>query len=216
MRRPVNAPYTVTNTFGVPDANAKFGRHSGTDYAVPTGTPVFAPVSGNLQNIVSITGGNMVVIFDGKYWHRLMHNSSFSRQNGRVEEGQQVAPSGNTGLSTGPHSHWDINTEGVYPTTFNSFIDPEKWLKEGGEMYEGKTAEQWAVDARNATNIAEVRAGYVAQLCNAAGVDPNQPLEQPQVSQAVANIDAKNKQIEALSQSAKFVPLGKEVFVKEG
>lgn len=140
MRRPVNSPYTITTEFGEPDSYAKFGRHSGVDYAVPLNRPVYAPVSGQLQNIVSPTGGNMVVIYDGQFWHRLMHNNAFSHNNGAVSEGEQVALAGTTGLSTGVHSHWDINREGVYPTSFNSFVSPADWLAgkyqttQGGDM----------------------------------------------------------------------------------
>lgn len=128
MRRPVDSPYVITTEFGVSDSYAKFGRHSGVDYAKSTGSPVYAPTSGTLTQVVSPTGGNMVVIFDGRFYHRLMHNSSFSRGNGAVSEGQVVAKVGTTGLSTGPHCHWDINKEGIYPTSFNSFISPADWL----------------------------------------------------------------------------------------
>lgn len=141
-RRPVNQPYTITTEFGVPDSYAKFGRHSGVDYAVEAGRPVYATVSGQLQNIVSPTGGNMVVIFDGTYWHRLMHNSSFTRSNGWVNEGDQVATAGTSGLSTGVHSHWDINKEGVYPTSFASFISPVDYLT--GKVTQGVLMNQEA------------------------------------------------------------------------
>ena len=129
MRTPLNPPYVVTNTFGVPDVNARFGYHSGIDYGVTEGAQVLAPVSGKLSSVISPTGGNMVVIFDGKYYHRLMHNRSFAKTSGQVAEGDLVAYSGNTGLSTGPHVHWDVNTEGVYPSSFNAFINPETLLK---------------------------------------------------------------------------------------
>jgi len=133
-RLPVDNPFVITTQFGVPDTNARFGRHSGIDYAAPTGRQVFAPVSGTLTNVQSTTAGNMVVIFDGTRWHRLMHNSSFSRGNGRVEEGNEVARVGTTGLSTGPHVHWDVNTEGIYPTSFNAFVDPNSILNQGDDM----------------------------------------------------------------------------------
>lgn len=129
MRRPVNSPYVITTEFGVPDSYAKFGRHSGVDYAVPLNRQVYAPASGNLTNVVSPTGGNMVVIYDGQFYHRLMHNNSFSRVNGSVQEGDEVAKVGTTGLSTGYHCHWDINAEGTYPTSFTAFRDPYKWLQ---------------------------------------------------------------------------------------
>jgi len=129
MRWPVNSPFAITTEFGVPDSYAKFGRHSGVDYAVPLNRPVYAPVSGTLTNVVSPTGGNMVVIKDNQgFTHRLMHNNSFSRGNGAVNEGDQVALAGTTGLSTGVHVHWDINREGTYPTSFASFINPADWL----------------------------------------------------------------------------------------
>lgn len=135
MRVPVNQPYTITTQFGVPDSNALFGRHSGIDYAVPLDRAVYAPASGKLNNISSKTGGNMVVIFDGKYYHRLMHNSSFSRIDGQnVNEGDEVARAGTTGLSTGVHCHWDVNTQGTYASSFSAFVDPNILLKQGGDM----------------------------------------------------------------------------------
>lgn len=145
MRRPVNSPYTITTEFGVPDSYAKFGRHSGVDYAVPTGRAVFAPRSGQLTNVVSPTGGNMVVIWDGAFYHRLMHNSQFSRGNGAVNEGDQVALAGTTGLSTGPHVHWDINSEGTYPTSFAVFISPADWL---AGMFESRYPQPLAPNQR--------------------------------------------------------------------
>lgn len=128
MRRPVNQPYSITTTFGELDSYARFGKHAGIDYAVPAGRPIYAPIGGNLTNVVSPTGGNMVVIHDGQFYHRLMHNQSFSRGNGSVQEGNEVAKAGTTGLSTGPHCHWDINKEGTYPTSFAAFIPPADWL----------------------------------------------------------------------------------------
>lgn len=136
-RRPVNSPYTITTEFGVPDSYAKFGRHSGTDYGVPKLRPIYAPKSGQLTNVVSPTGGNMVCIYDGQFTHRLMHNDHFARGNGSVQEGDVVAYADSTGLSTGNHCHWDINDEGVYPTSFGHFKDPWEWLQ---GTYEPKPA----------------------------------------------------------------------------
>jgi len=127
-RRPVNTPYTITTEFGEKDSYAKFGYHSGVDYAVPYRRPVYAPKSGNLTNVVSPTGGNMVCIDDGQFVHRLMHNDAFARHNGSVQEGDLVAYADSTGLSTGHHVHWDISAGGIYPTAFNMFRDPWKWL----------------------------------------------------------------------------------------
>ena len=130
MRRPVNEPFTITTEFGTPDSYAKFGYHSGVDYAVPTGTAVYAPVRGTVvfADFHPIRG-NMVCIFDGQHYHRLMHNSQLLVSQGQqVAEGVQVSLSGSTGLSTGPHVHWDINNEGVEVNSFDRFIDPASLL----------------------------------------------------------------------------------------
>src|SRR4051794_3062868 len=113
MRRPVDPPYSITTEFNEPDSNAKFGRHSGVDYAVPEGRGVFAPISGTVTDYTwSEYHGNVVQIYDGQFYHRMMHNSRLAVSPGQlVVEGQLVAYSGTTGLSTGPHVHWDIATE---------------------------------------------------------------------------------------------------------
>lgn len=150
-RLPVNPPYTITTAFGVPDDNARFGKHSGIDYAVPLDRPIYAPTSGDLTNILSPTGGKMVVIFDGTYYHRLMHNNSFSRAEGKVSEGDIVAQAGTTGLSTGVHCHWDVNDEAIYPKSFAPFIDPNVWLQ-GGSMPTTEEILQSALNAERNTN----------------------------------------------------------------
>lgn len=130
MRRPVNSPYTITTEFGVKDSYAKFGFHSGVDYAVPVGRSVYSPAAGTVVYArMHPTGGNMVVIHDGQYFHRLMHNSQFKIGEGQqVSDGQEVALAGTTGLSTGPHVHWDINTRGVDAQAFSDFVSPARWL----------------------------------------------------------------------------------------
>jgi murein DD-endopeptidase MepM/ murein hydrolase activator NlpD len=131
MRRPVQAPFAITTEFGVKDSAAKFGKHSGVDYGVPTGTPVYAPVAGTVTTYVwGQYHGNVVQIKDasGRY-HRLMHNSQLLVKPGqKVGEGQLVAKSGATGQGvTGPHVHYDISTE-ANPSAFKTFISPASLL----------------------------------------------------------------------------------------
>ena len=131
MRRPVNSPFVITTEFGVKDSAAKFGKHSGVDYGVPTGTPVYAPVNGTVTSYVwGQYHGNVVQIRDGAgRYHRLMHNSQLLVRPGQVvAEGQLIARAGATGQGvTGPHVHWDISTE-PNPTSFVGFISPASLL----------------------------------------------------------------------------------------
>jgi len=141
MRYPVE-PVNITTEFGVPDSNALFGLHSGLDFATNLNQPIYAPASGELTQVSSKTGGNMVVIFDGTYYHRLMHNNSFVKPEGHVNEGELVAKSGNTGLAFGVHCHWDVNTQGVFPKSFGAFVNPEELIK-GGDMATDQQIDDW-------------------------------------------------------------------------
>lgn len=131
MRRPVDPPVSITTEFGVPDSNALFKYHSGIDYSKGTGTNVYAPAGGIVRYArFHSVRGNMVGIFDGTNTHRLMHNSAFRVTEGqRVVEGQVVALSGSTGLSIGPHVHWDIlKGDDMDAEAFSNFINPWEWL----------------------------------------------------------------------------------------
>lgn len=123
--------------FGGADSNAKYGRHSGDDSANPTGTDVYAPTDGVVTSYkYSQYHGNIVEIFDGTDYPHSFHLSQRLVNDGqRVTAGQLVGKSGNTGLSTGPHIHFGVSKKSVPNTTsFNDFIDPMEWLKQGEEM----------------------------------------------------------------------------------
>src|SRR5690606_25105510 len=94
------------------------GRYA-IDIAMPEGTPIVAARAGvvvKIENSQSGRGnnpaGNFVrIIHDdgtmGVYLH-LMRGSVDVREGTRVEVGQQIARSGNTGNSTGPHLHFVV------------------------------------------------------------------------------------------------------------
>jgi murein DD-endopeptidase MepM/ murein hydrolase activator NlpD len=90
--------------------------HNGQDIAVPSGTPVLAADSG----VVLVSGwkggyGNFVAIDHGNGISTCYgHNSRLLVQVGnKILKGQTVAISGNTGLSTGPHLHFEVRRNGT-------------------------------------------------------------------------------------------------------
>jgi murein DD-endopeptidase MepM/ murein hydrolase activator NlpD len=101
--------------------------HSGRDYAVPCGTPVYAAGSGDVIMAGWATSyGNRVVIDHGL--HRGVdlastynHLTSIVVHGGHVSRGQLIAYSGSTGTSTGCHLHFETLANG-------SFTDPRTWL----------------------------------------------------------------------------------------
>ncbi|MBI3676153.1 MAG: peptidoglycan DD-metalloendopeptidase family protein [Proteobacteria bacterium] len=96
--------------------------HKGIDFAVPVGTPVMAAGTGTVVMAGLSNGyGNYVRINMGNgYQTAYGHLSRYApgiHKGSHVHQGQIIAYSGNTGLSTGPHLHYEIlvNNEQVNP-----------------------------------------------------------------------------------------------------
>ncbi|MGU9052046.1 phage tail spike protein [Clostridium perfringens] len=105
---------TVTALFGHYPSGSP---HSGTDFGVPIGTPVRASKSGTVIKKAELDysygyhlfidhGNGLVTIY--------AHNSELLVSEGQhVTAGQIIAKSGNTGNSTGPHSHIELRYNGT-------------------------------------------------------------------------------------------------------
>ena len=92
--------------------------HKGTDYAAPTGTPIWAAGSGRVQFAGRKGGyGNVVIIDHGKGISTVYgHMSRFGRslRAGRaVGQGDTIGYVGMTGVATGPHLHYEYRVNGV-------------------------------------------------------------------------------------------------------
>jgi murein DD-endopeptidase MepM/ murein hydrolase activator NlpD len=97
--------------------------HYGIDYAVPEGTAVSACADGRVVMAESrITTGWSVVIEHAPGLYSLYyHMKSLNAKEGQyVHQGDKIGISGSTGLSTGPHLHWEIrlNMLAVSPDFF--------------------------------------------------------------------------------------------------
>jgi murein DD-endopeptidase MepM/ murein hydrolase activator NlpD len=104
--------------------------HQGTDFAVPTGTPVTAINSGTIILARDFYfEGNCVMIDHGQGFTTLyMHLSEIQvREGDRVERGQMIGLSGGTGRATGPHLHLAVRWQGVYlnPATLLKLRPPK-------------------------------------------------------------------------------------------
>lgn len=108
--------YPVTNWNLTSNFGYRWGRlHAGADVGVPIGTTVRASRAGQVITAGWVGGyGNCVIIDHGDgVTTRYGHLSEVTVSVGQyVDQGQQVALSGNTGRSTGPHLHFEIRING--------------------------------------------------------------------------------------------------------
>ncbi|MGZ8996890.1 MAG: M23 family metallopeptidase, partial [Rhodospirillales bacterium] len=118
LRTPVNGA-RLSSAFGMRRHPVLgFSRmHRGIDFAAPTGTPVYASGDGRVSFVGRNNGyGNYVRIdHDGGYATAYAHLSRFAsglKHNARVRQGQVIGHVGSTGVSTGPHLHYEIFVDG--------------------------------------------------------------------------------------------------------
>ncbi len=123
-------PITGTVSAGYGDARSYnngpiYAFHSGIDFRGNIGTPIFAPAEG----VVVFAGelglrGNALIVDHGMgvmtgYYHLDGFDVALGET---VEPLQQIARGGDTGLSTGPHLHWDLRVWG-------KAVHPTRWLE---------------------------------------------------------------------------------------
>lgn len=108
--------------------------HTGLDLRASIGTPILAPADGVVKFIKyhqSSGYGNVVSLshnygFESYYAH--LQNKSVVKEGQFVRKGDLIAYSGNTGLSTGPHLHYEIKFIG-------RTLDPEPFVKWNGANF---------------------------------------------------------------------------------
>jgi murein DD-endopeptidase MepM/ murein hydrolase activator NlpD len=95
---------------------ADASEHAGIDFAVVAGTPVLASARGRVVMAADriATGKTLVVEHLPGLYSIYMHLSALEAAEGAiVEKGARIALSGSTGLSTGPHLHWEVRANGA-------------------------------------------------------------------------------------------------------
>ncbi len=132
FRMPLPAAAARTTGFGdrrdYADGHVVF--HGGFDLAAPEGTPVLAVATGAVAFAGSLPQrGNTVVLDHGwgvysLYAHLVQPGVQVGQM---VTQGQPVGAVGSTGLSTGPHLHWEIRLRG-------QAVDPAAWLALSREL----------------------------------------------------------------------------------
>lgn len=131
-----SGPFQPPLTFKDPIISALFGErrsynggaaglcgHEGQDFAVPKGTPAYAPAGGTVALAEPLkVRGNVVFINHGLgVYSGFYHLSEIDVKAGQVvKAGDLLGKVGTTGFSTGNHLHWSMWVNGVY-------VNPIEW-----------------------------------------------------------------------------------------
>jgi murein DD-endopeptidase MepM/ murein hydrolase activator NlpD len=87
--------------------------HMGVDLRAAVGTPLYAPEAGVVQLLRGQRAGLYIELTTATGVHKFMHLSEFKVPNGaQVQAGNIIALTGNTGVTTGPHLHWELWVDG--------------------------------------------------------------------------------------------------------
>jgi murein DD-endopeptidase MepM/ murein hydrolase activator NlpD len=112
--------------------------HKGTDFAAPSGTPIYAAGNGSIVKAGRNGGyGNYIRIrHNSRYQTAYAHLKGFAKgikSGARVEQGQIIGYVGTTGRSTGPHLHYEVLVDGTQVNPRNIKL-PTGLTLEGTEL----------------------------------------------------------------------------------
>mgnify|MGYP001459422096 CR=1 FL=1 len=118
--------------------------HRGTDFAAPSGTPIMASGSGTVTRARWCGGGgNCVKIKHNSTYETIYaHMRSFAkgiREGRKVKQGQVIGYVGSTGLSTGPHLHYEVIVNGKK-------VNSQKLKLPSGKILKGEERNQFEFD----------------------------------------------------------------------
>ncbi len=101
--------------------------HTGIDFTAPSGTEVFATADGIIERLDRTGRGNgntIVINHENGYKTYYSHLSRFSvRQGRKVKRGSVIGLVGNTGLSVGPHLHYEVHLNDTPVNPVNYFFN---------------------------------------------------------------------------------------------
>ena len=145
MKTPINGA-RLSSSFGIrKHPILGFNKmHKGTDFAAPMGTPIMASGEGKIVRATWCGGGgNCVKIkHNSTYSTVYAHMSKFGRnikEGVRIKQGQIIGYVGSTGMSTGPHLHYEVIENGRK-------INSQKLKLPSGKILKGKERELFEIE----------------------------------------------------------------------
>ena len=145
MKTPINGA-RLSSSFGMrKHPILGFNKmHRGTDFAAPEGTPIMASGDGKIVRARwCVGGGNCIKIkHNSTYSTVYAHLSKFARiakEGNRVRQGQIIGYVGSTGMSTGPHLHYEVIENGKK-------VNSQTLKLPSGKILKGKERERFEIE----------------------------------------------------------------------
>ena len=118
--------------------------HRGTDFAAPSGTPIMASGSGTVTRARWCGGGgNCVKIKHNSTYETIYaHMKSFAKgikEGRKVKQGQIIGYVGSTGMSTGPHLHYEVVVNGKK-------VNSQKLKLPSGRILKGEARKEFEIE----------------------------------------------------------------------
>jgi murein DD-endopeptidase MepM/ murein hydrolase activator NlpD len=131
--------------------------HNGVDWSAQRGTPIMAAGAGVISRAKWVSGyGRRIEIQHANgYTTTYSHQTNFAngiREGMRVRQGQVIGYVGSTGLSTGPHLHYEVKVNG-------RFVNPMRIRLPRGRVLEGEILEAFNRERDRIDTLVERAAG---------------------------------------------------------
>jgi len=100
--------------------------HNGIDINCDYGTTVRAPGNGKVVVVERRSGFGLVIEIDHGFGYRTIYahlSKATVKEGENIKRGQTIAKSGNSGLSSGPHLHYEVHHDGISLDPTNFFFD---------------------------------------------------------------------------------------------
>jgi len=158
LSRPAILPVSAkkikaTSSFGWRGTHPVLGigrMHTGMDFSADTGTDIYATGDGVvIKAEINFGGyGKMILIDHGFGYHTLYgHLSSIGVLEGNeIKRGDIIGKVGSTGLSAGPHLHYEVHRNGIHVNPINYFyndLSPEEYVQLHEDSQKNDAFEIW-------------------------------------------------------------------------
>lgn len=108
-----------------------YQMHNGLDITTNPGTPVYAPGNGQVTNVGRKGGYGLVVEIDHGFGYTTIFahlSKALVKKGTMVKRGDLIARTGNSGLSSGPHLHYEVHHNGVAQDPMDFFFEDISYL----------------------------------------------------------------------------------------